>query len=186
MEKLHKKAWMNEKIEYKQIGGLTRELKELHWGSGEWLDEPDVFYFERHGFKCVGTRICGWEGHKNEHLYGGYWCGYIEIPKGHPWFGKEMDQLDVDCHYGLSYAQKSDESDDWVIGFDCAHSGDISPSLQKMKEIWKNDPKNFWMCTDELKKKYPNCALFNDTYKTIDFVIDQCKSMADQAKSAME
>lgn len=60
----------------------------------------------------------------------GYRCGYVRVPKGHPWHGKGYDDVDADCHGGLTFA-KADEpcdkggpDDAWWLGFDCGHAGD--------------------------------------------------------------
>lgn len=64
--------------------------------------------------------------------------GYLVIyDKGHPWFGKHCDDIDVDVHGGLTYAALVDADDlehfdelteddlgSWVIGFDTCHYGD--------------------------------------------------------------
>jgi hypothetical protein len=58
--------------------------------------------------------------------------------------------------------------------------------MEKLKSEWGKDPKNAWIDMSDLKKRFPNSLVFNQSYKTIDFVIGECKSMADQAKQAME
>ncbi|MDR1937840.1 MAG: hypothetical protein LBQ73_05000 [Tannerellaceae bacterium] len=70
--------------------------------------------FAYKGFECVILR-CG------VHL-----CGYIGIPKGHKYYGKDYNYIDanVDVHGGLTYAQE--DNGIWVIGFDCAHYGDYT------------------------------------------------------------
>lgn len=68
----------------------------------------------------------------------GYRCGYARIPSGHPWHGRDHNDIHVEnIHGGLTFAEadkpchKKGEADDaWWIGFDCAHSGDKQdPSL---------------------------------------------------------
>lgn len=54
----------------------------------------------------------------NEH----WWCGYVEIPKDHKVDGVEYDDINIDCHGGLTYSRH--EGDKWVIGFDCNHFDD--------------------------------------------------------------
>lgn len=176
---------MNEEIEYINHSIITPAVKEQHWGPGEWVNEPDLFRFEYKGFVCCGVRTCGWEGFNNEHLFGGYWCGYVEIPPGHPWHGKEMGDIEVDCHYGLSLSRKNPEREDWVIGFDCAHSGDLMPSLQKFKERFDKDPNFAWLNYDDMKKKFPNCTLFHNEYRNIEYVVSQCRYIAEQADLAL-
>jgi len=60
-------------------------------------------------------------------------CGYVGVPKSHPCWGRKYDDMydsieDLSVHGGLTY---SDGDDDgwWWLGFDCAHSGDLSPSV---------------------------------------------------------
>jgi|SRR5579884_668190 len=68
----------------------------------------------------------------------GYRCGYVRVPRGHPWHGKDFDQIDADVHGGLTFAEADAEcdkgSDDgWWIGFDCAHAGDArDPALVEL------------------------------------------------------
>jgi len=54
----------------------------------------------------------------------GEFNGYVSLPIGHPWYGKNyVDELyEVDVHYGLTYSQEEDGR--WVIGFDTAHTDD--------------------------------------------------------------
>lgn len=66
----------------------------------------------------------------------GYRCGYIRVPKGHPWHGKDYDDISADVHGGLTFAEpdlpcdKPGEDDAYWIGFDCAHYGDAQdPNL---------------------------------------------------------
>jgi hypothetical protein len=63
----------------------------------------------------------------------GYLCGYVALPDNteHPWhsLGATDDQLwNVDVHGGVTYAEDrfplSQQSDGWVLGFDCAHYDD--------------------------------------------------------------
>jgi hypothetical protein len=55
-------------------------------------------------------------------------CGYIQVPPNHPWFGKEY--VNVEVHGGITWSSKSEITQNWVLGFDCSHAGDIAwPSL---------------------------------------------------------
>lgn len=79
---------------------------------------------------------------------GGHRCGYVNIPEGHPWHGKEYDDVVVGepsegddawmedyerrmegivrVHGGLTYSGRSlvGMPDGWWVGFDCAHYQD--------------------------------------------------------------
>jgi len=92
---------------------------------GPWQGEPDRLEFEHAGMPCLLLRNSSW-------------CGYVGVPPGHPWHGRDYDEVlpYPDVHGGLTYAAscnglichvpKPGESDDvWWLGFDCAHSGDL-------------------------------------------------------------
>jgi hypothetical protein len=87
-------------------------------------------------------------------------CGYVGVPKTHPWFGKDYeDEGPINCnvHRGLTYADNTlcvqlYDTDLWWFGYDCAHSGD---------------------------------GLFSDgDRKTLKFCIEQCESLAKQLAQA--
>lgn len=70
----------------------------------------------------------------------GYANGYVMIPKEHPYYGKEYDDIDgIDVHGGLTFSdpmitnwnsiewldEKPENLEDyWVLGFDTLHYGD--------------------------------------------------------------
>lgn len=93
------------------------------WPPGPWDDEPDRVDFWESGFSCRLVR-------------GGFgaWCGYVSVPKGHPWHGLNLDALErledmerLDVHGGVTYAAADGEF--WCIGFDGGHAFDIAPGL---------------------------------------------------------
>lgn len=75
-------------------------------------------------------------------LTAGYANGYVAIPKEHPLYNVSYDDVDIDIHGGLTFAEMSDsvnkvfEQDKieyldgelpngyWVFGFDTMHWGD--------------------------------------------------------------
>jgi hypothetical protein len=171
------------------------------WGRGPWDDEPDKVQFtdEATGLPCLIVRNRG-----------GALCGYVGVPKAHPWHGVDYSGCtraekcggpycghgpDVDVHGGLTFAdscatpteeryRKSGEiaegcraeaakfpkgdsakrvreweehgrtfetwaariqatsichlvgpgepDDVWWFGFDCSHSGDVSPAYDRL------------------------------------------------------
>ena len=97
----------------------------------------------------------------------GVLCGYVTLPEGHPWIGKEYMDIDVEVHGGLSFGCLMIRG--WVIGFDCAHGTDLVPSIGKMNKIYGIDPQ---------RRPANNHSI---TYKNVKFVIEQCKSIVDQA-----
>lgn len=59
----------------------------------------------------------------------GWGNGYVKLPKGHPWYGKDYDDIKVSVHGGLTYSRQ--EGKYWVIGFDCAHFNDTPATCPK-------------------------------------------------------
>ena len=57
--------------------------------------------------------------------YGTHPCCYVFLPKGHKYYGKNYDDIDIDCHGGLTYS-KEDDNSNWVIGWDYAHFDDYT------------------------------------------------------------
>jgi hypothetical protein len=92
-------------------------------------------------------------------------CGYVVITSDNELFGLDYDniysQIDVSVHGGLNY---SDENNgEWIIGFDCAHSGDLCPSFLQYgrfgsKSVGISD---------------------GDIYRTKEFVISECEKLAE-------
>lgn len=106
----------------------------------------------------------------------GYRCGYVRVPKGHPWHGKGCDELyelspDIEAHGGLTFAAPDVECDApgednaWWLGFDCAHCGDApDPALP-----------------NKYSTTYPG-----DTVKSQCYVEAECRSLCEQAALAEE
>lgn len=102
---------------------LTAEQKlKLLVADRPWETEPNNAEWEdkRTGYKCRIVR----------HDHFGHLCGYVGIPKNHPLYGKHYSDdevADIHTHGGLTYAQEGEEL--WWFGFDCSHSGDLSPRM---------------------------------------------------------
>lgn len=108
------------------------------WRDGPWSSEPDRVEWRAHGLACLIVR--------ND---SGALCGYVGVPPGHPWHGRDYcdDELDgVEVHGGLTYAspcsgpichvaRAGEPADVWWLGFDCIHAGDYAPGLHR----WKAD-----------------------------------------------
>lgn len=151
----------------------------------EWAKEPNRKHWidEETGFDCLIVR---------NGLGGiGALCGYVGLPKGHPWYGKSYDDCRlpggeyVDVHGGLTFASgcggkicHNAEEDGvianeevWWVGFDCCHSGDFTPGMDDI----------------ESKKKmgFPAHLLRErgGVYRNIAYVEDECRSLARQAKA---
>lgn len=143
---------------------------------GPWHDEPDRLEFDHAGFTCLLLRNAAW-------------CGYVAVPPGHPWHGKNYDDVRTvnadgdedwpDVHGGLTYSgecsghichvPKPGEPDDvWWVGFDCNHHGDLS-----MSTLW-------------MGVRYPDSSLWGgrgESYRDVEYVRWQTERLAAQAKA---
>lgn len=140
------------------------------WQEGPWQSEPDKKQWldQATGFPCLIVR----------QIRLGHLCGYVGVPAIHPWFGK---QPDVNVHGGATYGNKctnhicheveSGEDDNiWWVGFDAAHSGDRTMLTDLHTEVFKD------------LKSFPHDW---DTYKDFAYMENECRSLAKQAKEAV-
>ena len=60
--------------------------------------------------------------------YGWHPCAYIEIPKTNKFYNKDYDDVDINCHCGLTFGDFKDFGDGskYYFGWDYAHCGDYS------------------------------------------------------------
>ena len=125
----------------------------------QWMMEPNekIFYFRK--YKCAILRNPEW----------GFLCGYVGIPKGHLFYKKFYEKIDVECHGGLTFSDffgggfyrnygKGLDDGLWYIGFDCCHLGDFSP----------------------FRKTFQSLNLIADAYRDMDYVTNQCKNIVRQ------
>lgn len=82
----------------------------------------------------------------------GHWRGYVTIPNTYP----EFDYDRIECHGGITFEEKNE--DGVTIGFDCAHSGDLTR-----------------LYTDS-----PNFIHFEMIYRDKEYVIDNVNEMVSQ------
>lgn len=184
--------------------GLIRTEKKLKgkWLPGIWDDEPDLAEWRdvETGYPCLALRT----------IHSGHWCGYVAIPKDHPWINREMpgeylERLDVGVHGGITFGpamcQPKNIEEDWHrichtpldgedenilwIGFDCAHSGDgdISPSdILEYSEFFKLERvSNTQFSIDFGIWRAEKC---NRYYRSLDFVQKECAKLAFLAHGA--
>lgn len=94
---------------------------------GVWDDDLDKHpennyeFISKSGYKCEIRRGYSWT-----------YCGYVTLPKGHPFFYKKYHEIEkmISVHGDLTYGRG-----DGKFGFDCHHilMGDISPLDETMK-----------------------------------------------------
>lgn len=53
--------------------------------------------------------------------YGNHPCAYLGFPEGHKFYNKHYDDLEIDCHGGLTFSGIKGFSNKWLIGWDYAH-----------------------------------------------------------------
>lgn len=109
------------------------------------------------------------EGHHKGYRYivchngRGYRCGYVQIPEGHIWHGRESIEHDatIKVHGGITGAD--DIGGLWWVYFDCAHCDDrCDPSLPGGHAA--------------------DGPVFRaQTIRTTEYVAEQCRKLIDQA-----
>lgn len=143
------------------------------WIEGEWKHEPDKVQWqdEATGLPCLIVRNGA-----------GALCGYVGVAEGHPMFKKHYDAVEkpdgeyIDVHGGLTFSdfcQKGGEAHSichipapgepdhvWWLGFDCAHSGDLSPGY--------------------VHRLPSRMRLERESYKNIEYVKAECAKLAAQ------
>lgn len=155
------------------------------WGDGPWQDEPDELSWS---FGDVPCRIV-------RHPHSGVLNGYVSVPASHPWHGQDFDEIEADCHGGLTFSgtfgNRSEFVDEdsrvlaartyasrattdrglWWVGFDCAHAWDWTPGFDALYRERNIEPMPF--------------AGERSSYKTIEYVKSEVENLARQAIAAM-
>lgn len=154
---------------------VTAEQKLDWWGEGPWGSEPDLVDFEHHGFRCKIQRKIFHA--KDGTFFGGYLCGYVHIPPDHPWskFTDDTLEFPADAHGGITFNACSLFEGHW-IGFDCAHSHDVNPSMRDFYEELNGE---------KIEEYVEDVSIFKPIYRTVLFCIEECRSLAEQAKNAI-
>ena len=112
----------------------------------------------------------------------GHRCGYIKIPKDHPFYDKGYDYCDrfVQCHGGLTYANKylcdEDCEDGEWLGFDCAHCDDRL-DIEASKNYFPGAHSNRWY---EMLERLNDCGIV----RTKEFCEEELKRLALQLETA--
>jgi len=136
------------------------------WGDGAWQQEPDKIQWqdEATNLPCLAVR----------HESFGHWCGYVGVGPGHPSHGKGYNDVDVDVHGGLTFADKcvgtpergvchvpeAGEPDHvWWLGFDCAHAFDRQPGMEA---------------------RHPDLYDAANEYRRLGYVQKECRGLARQ------
>jgi len=100
-----------------------------------------------------------------------FYVGYVEIPDGHCWHGLDYGLLEdfneVDVHGGVTFSglPLGCTSGHW-LGFDCGHAWDGTPYI------------------DRLLERYMPGRTPHGTFRTLDFVKNECGRLASQIQMA--
>ncbi len=70
----------------------------------------------------------------------GFVCGYVGVPRNHPFFGDEYHaHEELEVHGGLTFSGELFGRELWWFGFDCGHARDMLPDGGALD----------WMLTDD-------------------------------------
>lgn len=64
-------------------------------------------------------------------------CAYVKVLENHPYYNKEYNECDIQCHGGLTYSENfliaypCKEDGVWWLGWDYAHAGDYTELMFK-------------------------------------------------------
>jgi hypothetical protein len=151
------------------LGPLEDSRDKKNWGNGPWQNEPDREEFEYRNYRCSIKR------HPLGHL-----CGYVTIGAEEVKLLDEDDREDFQVHGGITYNKENKEDGTVTIGFDCAHSSDILPSINSCNRnldiICYHFPDLYYL----LKIKEAFLLEFKPTYKNIEFVRNELHKLVDQ------
>lgn len=113
-------------------------------------EEGNIKEFQYEGFECKILRPGIKDGAEIKEYTRFHLCGYVKIPKEHKLYKEEYSNIDedFDVHGGITFSNYI--GDDWYIGFDCAHSCDLSVLAYK-NESWAIY-KDMKFVENELKK----------------------------------
>ncbi len=145
---------------------------------GPWDQEPDKAQWidEKTGLDCLMVRARG------------HWCGYVGIPEGHPEFGKDDNDVNIEGrpHGGITFAGLCQEGDEeprichvpepgrseriWWLGFDCAHFMDRRPAMTQFEYDLNRD----------LEAKYPGTLHRQSIYRDFEYVRAEVTALAAQ------
>lgn len=143
------------------------------WGPGPWQDEPDMLEFTHKSHDCVLIRNNG-----------GAWCGYAQIPEGHPWH-EDLGILDerIDVHGGVTYQGNRMGDGRYFVGFDCAHWQDLTPGYAAAINLLSDGPfkKMQTQMNEILERKNEE-----NTYRDIEFAKGECIKMVEEIDRASQ
>lgn len=123
-------------------------MASLNFGPGVWSEDMekyphDEYHFTFFGYPC---RILRQEF--------GHYCGYVTLPENHPCYNCSEEAIaDIEVHGGITSHGKK------TLGFDCAHAGDMMPSMALFAPaLLSMYPHHYWTF-EEVKEELKSFAL---------------------------
>jgi len=120
-----------------------------------------------------------------------HYCGYIAVEPGSKLYEREYDSMcDVSVHGGLTYSSATELGDDypapapirlWWFGFDMAHAGDATDWEAGKVLIETDQEREAVKQVKIIMDKFPDLHSA-DTVKDLQYVVNQCESLATQLK----
>jgi hypothetical protein len=138
------------------------------------VNDEDITW-ESHGLKCV-ARVSEI----------GIPCGYVAVPKDHPYYGKSYNDIhDIEVHGGLTYSEPAFwcRDDLWYLGFDCGHFYDIGAEAAKeYLGLYGRDKRigALMEIADEIIQDKISGANKTTGPKDLDYVKAECEKLAEQ------
>jgi hypothetical protein len=117
----------------------------------EWKAEVNLKVFKSNGLVCVIKRNPSMK----------YLCGYVEIPETfNPIrkLKKDLYSVPFSVHGGATFFGSIGDDRLKFVGFDCAHAGDLIPSMERINE--------------------------GETYRNMDYVTKECEELAKQIRKS--
>lgn len=128
-------------------------MKEMEYGKDRKIEVLDTGY-------CLGF------------LYyilnlGTHPTAYIKIPKDHKYYGKDMDEIDLDVHGGVTYGSEglyiseNQNIEGWFIGWDYSHYGDYLGYESIIPKIYRINGKK-WTTKEMYEEVRQACYQLNE------------------------
>lgn len=113
------------------------------------------------------------------HNGNGFRCGYVKVPAGHPWHGKDYRDIDAEVHGGLTFSEPDvpcgagGPDDGHWVGFDCAHGHDLPDPALPVRHPGMGDRVLEYM------------ARMGAAVRSQEYAEAECRSLCEQAASAV-
>jgi hypothetical protein len=167
-----------------------RTIDKSDWGPGPWQGEVDKKQWTdpATGLPCMIRRVS----------HHGAFCGYVGVPRGHPAYEVDEDDLDLHAHGGVTFSGKcspgpedrdichkvepGEDDDTWWLGFDCGHAYDLMPAMNALYRR-RGEPtalEQFLHDLYALKLPINPLTERGDVYRTQVYVEAECADLAQQ------